>query len=134
MLEGCAMIPIKQLIAAYAECQNVRAVAAQFGCSFQNVAQRLRTAGVALRPAHYTSKYPALELRTCPTCEATFKPTSRAQRFCGLPCVRHKQYCKRGHLLTEETRYHFHGSASRCKECRKLNDKAYRARKAAGRC
>lgn len=38
--------------------------------------------------------------------------------------------CKRGHELTEETRYVWHGEVKGCVKCRRMNSQRHRSRKA----
>ena len=123
-----ARVPIATLIAEYEAGASTRELAGRHGCSFQNIAQRLRTAGVAVRP---TGSIRQLDARVCPTCGTTFQPVYSGQTFCKMEHIRQKTTCVRGHALTEATRYHYPGSNSRCKECRKILDRAYRERKKA---
>ncbi len=116
----------EQLAAEYRAGATTRELAAKYGCSFQNINIRLITYGVAMRPP---SKIPTLLPSVCPTCRKVFRPHNSHQVFCCHECVRQKDTCIRGHALTEDNRYHFPSSRSRCKRCQNMRDAAYRARK-----
>ena len=119
-----AAVPIEQLTTEYYAGATVRELGARYGCSFQNIAHRLATAGLQMRPTR--EPIPTAE---CPTCGKRFWPVTRKQRFCRSQCIRKKAVCVRGHPLTEDNRYHFPSSSSRCKECAKERDRAWRKRK-----
>jgi hypothetical protein len=118
----------EELVAEYLGGATLRDLAAKYSCSFQNIHTRLLNAGVAMR-GH--GKTRTILNRICPTCGRTFRPYSRNQVFCCAEHVRKKSVCVRGHELTEDNRYHFPGSASRCKQCQRIRAAAYRARKQA---
>lgn len=124
-----ARVPIATLIAEYQAGASTREIGARHDCSYQNIAQRLRSAGVVMRPTAVTR----LDARACPTCGVTFQPRHSGQVYCKTEHVRHKTTCVRGHALTEENRYHFPSAQSRCKECAKIRGREYRKRKKARR-
>lgn len=113
--------PIQALIDAYEAGATLRDIARQFGGSFQNVHIRLINAGVQMRPQ--SSSRRTLHDKTCPTCGKMFRPYNARQCFCKPVCVRVKSVCKRGHPLTEDNRYHFPSSNSRCKLCAQMRQR-----------
>ena len=117
-----------ELAAAYNAGATIRELAAIHGCAFQNIHARLLNAGVKMRLVGQTKRGPA-DIRECPTCGKQFKAYSKTKRLCSSEHIRRVSVCTRGHILTEENRYHYPGSASRCKKCMHIRQKAYRARK-----
>lgn len=123
-------VDITVIVADYQAGMSLREIATLYGCSFQNVQQRLLNAGVAMRPYGYPGIVKGKLQKTCPTCGKAFETYSHTQRFCCQEHIRLKAVCKHGHILTEDNRYHFPGSSSRCKQCQERRDAEYRARKA----
>jgi hypothetical protein len=119
--------PINVLIQDYQAGATVRELAARYGTSFQNIAMRLQNAGIA-RPIKQLAE------QVCPTCGKTYRPSYSKQRFCNATCIRNKTHCVNGHLLTEENRYHYPSSNSRCKLCAQARDRAARLKRKAQPC
>jgi len=78
-------VDIQALIEAYQSGMSIRAIAKQYGCSFQNINARLWNAGIVPRP---TGSRRTLPDRICPTCQTIFRPHASDQRFCCLEHVR----------------------------------------------
>lgn len=115
--------PIDVLVADYHAGLSIRALARKYGTSFQNINIRLLNAGVQMRPpGNWRATVPFIE-KTCPTCGRLFHTKQQRQRFCSQLCVRKKTVCIRGHVLTEDNRYHFPSSASRCIQCAKMRQR-----------
>jgi len=118
-----------ELAAEYRAGATILELARKYGCSFQNISIRLANANVQMRAAAPAKDIPD---KICPTCGKTFSTYSRDQRFCCKECTtRIKSVCKRGHVLTEDNRYHFPSSQSRCKECSRIRQRAYNERRKA---
>lgn len=108
--------PIDTLIADYKAGATVRDLSARYGTTFQNIAVRLRNAGV-VRPLKQFAK------RICVTCGRRYTPSRNDQRFCNAQCIRRKTVCVNGHPITEENRYHFPSGNSRCKTCAQMRNR-----------
>lgn len=129
-------VSVEVLAADYTAGMTTHEIAHKYGCSFQNVAYRLKAAGVEMRRRKYHEQI-------CPVCGAPFTPDDARQytcsKTCGYTAMRRgrKAYCKRGHLLVEENLYPRYSDTDvpRCRLCaterareRRKTDPEYRER------
>lgn len=106
------MVAIETLITEYLAGATAKELADKYGCSRQNISERLRRQGISYgnnKIGH------TLLTHVCPTCNKSYTTRYSNQIFCSSKCIRFKDVCVRGHVLAEDTRdpnYHH-----RCKIC-----------------
>jgi len=109
-------VAIETLIAEYNAGATLQEIAERHGyTSRQAVQQRLKKAGVQIRPRH---SFPRVyEDRICPTCLKPFRPDRPEQVHCSRACFTgsHHPTCRKGHPLTPDNLTpRYKGTPPRC--------------------